>query len=127
MKLYFLSPLALGLAAVILALTPEMLLAQNLRTPNHRVVLRRNCPEGNVTCNNVSYYGINFRTGASIRLKGRTVHAPCRDQVTPCRFLGYEFLNGDTRYFVREDGELTVTQGRRLLLREMGTWVPNNR
>lgn len=129
--------LALGLICTTVTLSPDLgfprvAIAQhqrveNLKTPNHRVVLRINCPEGTVICNNVSYYGINFRTGASITLKGRTLHRPCQDRVTPCQFLGYEFLNGNTRYFVGEDGQLTVTQGRRLILREMGTWIPNNR
>jgi hypothetical protein len=122
---------ALGLVVAVVTSSPVAVAqpqrVQSLKTPNHRVVLRFNCPEGTVTCNNIGYYGINFRTGASINLKGRTVHRLCQDRVTPCRFLGYEFFNGNTRYFVSEAGELTVSQGQRLLLREMGTWMPNNR
>jgi hypothetical protein len=120
LRLFWLSILFIGTMA-----TPGW--AESLKTKNHRVIITRNCPEGSVTCNNVSYYGLNFRTGTSIRLKGKTLHRLCADGVTPCQFLGYEFFNGNTRYVVGTDGSLRVTQGKRLILQEIGTWVPDNR
>jgi MOSC domain-containing protein YiiM len=42
--------------------------------------------------------------------------------VTPCRFLGYRFDNGDVIYEVSEDGLLRVTQGGKVLLQEQGEW-----
>ena len=62
--------------------------------------------------------------GAQIRLRGETVHLPCSDGVSPCRFVGYRFRNGDVRYFVGVDGWLRVTDGRgRILLNEQGVWA----
>ena len=95
---------------------------QRLRTKNVNIVLRSNCIEGAVTCNNVSYQGININTGDSIQLVGKTIHTTCADGVTPCRFLGYEFINGNYRYIVQNDGLLLVYQGEKLILREQGTW-----
>lgn len=95
---------------------------QRLRTENVNIVLRSNCIEGAVTCNNVSYEGININTGDSIQLVGKTIHTTCADGVTPCRFLGYEFINGNYRYIVQNDGLLLVYQGEKLILREQGTW-----
>ncbi|MDJ0578784.1 hypothetical protein [Crocosphaera sp.] len=95
---------------------------QRLRTENVNIVLRSNCIEGAVTCNNVSYQGININTGDSIELVGKTIHTTCADGVTPCRFLGYEFINGNYRYIVKNDGLLLVYQGEKLILREQGAW-----
>ena len=97
-------------------------LAETLKTKNFIVHITRNCPEGEVLCNNVSYTGTRLKTGASIKLTGRTVYRMCGDGVTPCHFLGYEFLNGDYRYFVTEGGTLRVYKEKKLLLEENGSW-----
>ena len=44
------------------------------------------------------------------------------DEITPAHFLGYEFKNGRTTYFIGEDGELRVTRGSKVLVEERGTW-----
>jgi hypothetical protein len=54
---------------------------------------------------------------------GSTSHSICADGVTPCRFLGYRFQNGNTTYLVDEDGSLRVLQGDKLLLEEQGEWM----
>ena len=95
-------------------------LAETLKTKNFIVNITRNCPEGEVVCNNVSYTGTRLRTGKSIKLTGRTVYRICSDKVTPCQFLGYEFLNGDYRYFVTESGTLKIYKKGKLLLEESG-------
>lgn len=95
---------------------------QRLRTENFQIVLRSPCIEGAVSCNNVSYEGINVNTGDTIQLTGKIIHNTCADSITPCRFLGYEFINGDYRYFVQNDGLLLVYRGDNLILREEGTW-----
>ena len=61
-------------------------------------------------------------SGRAITLVGRERHSRCADGVTPCRFLGYEFRNGKTVYFVDTDGHLSVREGERTLLQEAGTW-----
>lgn len=95
-------------------------LAETLKTQNYNIKITRNCAEGNVTCNNVAYYGRNLKTGASVRLTGKTIHTTCADGVTPCRFLGYEFRNKQYLYRVTQNGELQVYQGNRLILEERG-------
>ncbi len=95
--------------------------AESLRTNNFQIKITRNCEEGNVSCKNVKYYGKDLRTGASISLKGKTIHSLCADGVSPCRFLGYEFRNGKFLYRVTADGNLQVFNGRKLILQEKGT------
>jgi hypothetical protein len=96
---------------------------QVLLTPAFRIVVERHCPEGSVICDRVSYLGEDRQTGSSIRLMGSTSHSICADGVTPCRFLGYRFQNGNTTYLVDEDGSLRVLQGDKLLLEEQGEWM----
>jgi hypothetical protein len=95
---------------------------EELLTPGFRIVVVRHCPEGTLHCDEVSYQGEDRQTGASISLKGSTTHHTCPDGVTPCRFLGYRFENGDVIYEVSEDGLLRVTQGGKVLLQEQGEW-----
>ena len=97
-------------------------LAETLQTRNFIVKITRNCPEGEVVCNNVSYTGTSLRTAESIKLTGRTVYRLCSDRVTPCQFLGYEFINRNYRYFVTESGILRVYKQGKLLLEESGLW-----
>lgn len=111
------------IAATLVLLSTTVVWADTLKTKSFKVDIKRNCPEGNVTCNNVSYKGTDLRTGKSLRLTGKTVNALCADGVTPCRFLGYQFQNGSYRYFVSEAGTLQVYQGKKLLLQETGTWT----
>ncbi len=98
-----------------------------LETENHMVEITVRCPEGNVTCERVSYKGINKKNGATLELRGETMHTTCGDGVTPCRFLGYRFRKGKTHYFVWEDGDgekgtLEVRTDRQVLMTERGTW-----
>ncbi len=109
----------LPLATLLLA---SGVLAQTLKTRNFRVIITRNCLEGSVVCNDVTYNGTDLNTGTSIRLKGKTLHTTCADRVTPCRFVGYEFRNRNYRYLVTEGGWLQVYQGKKLLLQERGIW-----
>lgn len=97
-------------------------LADTLTTKNFRIDITRNCPQGSVTCDNVTYKGVDLKSGKSIQLTGRTLHSPGAGGVTPGRFLGYEFINGDYRYVVSDDGTLQIYQGKRLLQQETGTW-----
>lgn len=107
---------------LLAAALPAAAAPQVLQTPRHTVRIDVQCAEGEVTCDRVQYEGTRRRDGAAITLQGRTRHAPCADGRTPCRFLGWEFRSGGTTYFVSEDGELRVTQGGRVLLRERGQW-----
>jgi hypothetical protein len=96
--------------------------ASKLDTPSFQVQVAVNCEEGNVTCNDVTYVGVNRKTRASIKLRGKTVHSLCKDRVTPCHFLGYEFQNRPYRYFVSKDGRLEIYRGQSLVASEQGIW-----
>jgi len=96
--------------------------AETLKTQNFIINITRNCPEGEVICKNVSYTGTNLKTQKSLLLNGKTVYRICSDGITPCQFLGYEFLNGAYRYFVTESGTLKVYKQEKLLLEEQGLW-----
>jgi hypothetical protein len=109
------------LPTAFLLLCSQSALAETLKTKTFRVTITRNCPEGYVTCNNVTYYGKNLKTGSSIRLTGKTIHTTCADGVTPCRFLGYEFRNKPYLYRVTEDGRLQIYREKKLILEEKGT------
>jgi hypothetical protein len=93
-----------------------------LTTPSYKITIEEHCPEYNMTCDDVIYVGVSRKSGKSITLTGRTVHATGADGVTPTHFLGYEFKSGKTTYFVGEDGELQVTEDSKVLVEEHGTW-----
>jgi hypothetical protein len=116
-------PAAKRLLAVLLFCGAADASALELVTPRFSVMITVHCEEGSVSCDNVTYRGVNRKTGAAVVLKGRTHHTLCADGVTPCRFLGYVFKKGNIRYFVGEDGTLTVTRGEReVLVSEQGEW-----
>jgi hypothetical protein len=100
----------------------EGAIAETLITKQFRIDIQRNCEEGNVTCDQVSYRGKDLKTGKSIQLSGKTIHTKCADGVTPCRFLGYEFRNRGYRYIVTDGGQLRIYQGQKLILSQSGDW-----
>ena len=110
--------LLFALALPVLAFARE----EHLETRSFVIRIEVRCPEYNVTCDDVRYVGVNRESGKSITLTGRTVHATGADGVTSSHFVGYEFKNGDTMYFVGQDGQLTVTVGAKVLLDEHGVW-----
>jgi hypothetical protein len=96
--------------------------AADLETRSYQVQITSHCGEGEVSCDRVVYQGKSKKSGKAITLEGRSWHTRCEDGVTPCRFLGYQFKNGDTTYYVHEDGLLQVIRGRRVLVSEQGEW-----
>lgn len=111
------------LFALLLLITSLSVLAEELETPSYNVTIQSNCAEGEVSCDDVSYTGVNKKSGKSIILKGSTWHTLCADGATPCRFLGYKFKNGDVIYTVSEEGILEVVKkGNKVLFSEQGNW-----
>lgn len=82
------------LACVPLLPQPAQGRVQVLDTPGFTISVEVKCPEGEVTCKDVSYRGESKRTKRSVNLKGNTAHSVCADKVTSCRFLGYVFRSG---------------------------------
>ncbi|MGH1349657.1 MAG: hypothetical protein ACRBBN_02465 [Methyloligellaceae bacterium] len=108
---------------LLLTIFTTSAVAETLTTDNYVIVIKRNCPEGYVTCDNVSYSGLSKKSGQTIRLKGSTIHTTCADGTTPCRFIGYEFKNNGYTYTVFADGRLQVQdQTDRVLVGEQGNW-----
>ena len=105
----------------LLALMASPLTASTLQTANFTITVEAQCPEGEVSCDEVSYVGVSKRTGASISLRGTTLHSACKDG-SPCRFQGYEFRSGTVVYRVYVDGMLEVSDGSRVLVSERGEW-----
>src|SRR5688572_17562979 len=107
----------------VLAYFSQPGIASTLTTANYVITISQNCEEGNVTCDDVTYHGVSKKTGKEITLKGTTKHTTCADGVSPCRFVGYEFKNGDVTYLVLESGLLQVIKGKdKVLLEEEGEW-----
>ena len=106
-------------------LLPVSLLAdtlETLETKSFIISITHPCEEGCVSCDKITYFGRSKKTGQSITLQGRTLHALGADGVTPSRFLGYRFRNGATVYSVGSDGTLTVANGDKVILKEQGKW-----
>lgn len=113
-----------ALSALLLIVLASVVSAETLETKSYVVEIERNCPEGYVICDDVSYKGMHKYKDATINLKGTTSHTTCADGVSPCRFLGYEFRDGNIRYFVHDDGTLEVTRGKNeVLLKQKGQWI----
>jgi hypothetical protein len=108
---------------LLLIVSAGAVAAEMLTTANFVVTITRNCPEGSVTCDDVSYRGVAKKSGKAITLKGGTMHTTCADGVSPCRFLGYRFRSGDVTYLVWESGVLEVRLGKdKRLIEERGEW-----
>lgn len=108
--------------ALLLTLALPSSASQHLVTASFDITIDVRCREGVVGCDQVHYTGVHRQTGRSIELVGQERHTRCADGVTPCRFLGYVFKNGDVSYAVWDDGTLSVKRGERVLVQEKGEW-----
>ena len=78
------------------------------------------CEEGNVSCDNVRYTGTSKTTGATLRLKGKTLN-----KAGSLDMYGYTFKNGDYTYTIltrQEPTELQIWKGGKLIRTETGYW-----
>jgi hypothetical protein len=107
--------LALALLASGLAVSAAS--AGTITTRSYDITLSEHCNE-DVACQDVAFTIRKRGGGDAVRLEGRAVTSLCRDGITPCHHQGYEFVDGDTRYFVSDDGWLEITRKRKLVLHE---------
>lgn len=109
-----------------MVLFPLAASAADLETKNYLVHIESACAEGDVSCNQMTYTGKSKISGNAITLSGGSWHTTCADGVTPCRFLGYRFANGNVTYYVHQDGLLEVIRNQdEVLVREQGQWQPD--
>jgi hypothetical protein len=94
----------------------------HLVTPSHDIRIVHDCPEGCVSCNRIRGRFVSRKTGDTVVLIGSTDHSKGADGVTPSRFRGWRFMNGDTSYGISADGILTVAMDGTAELREQGAW-----
>ncbi|WP_234254717.1 hypothetical protein [Billgrantia aerodenitrificans] len=113
----------LAIFFVTASLSLKTAMAQTLVTENYIIEIKNNCAEGVVVCDDITYIGTSKTSGNHIELSGQTHHVMCADGVTPCRFLGYIFENGNVTYFVDQAGAIKVTQNETVLVEETGEWV----
>ena len=97
-------------------------LADTLITPSYSIEINAKWTEYELSCDHVKFTAFDRKSGKSITLIGKTIHAVGADRVTPSHFLGYEFRHGRTKYFVGDDGELQITRGSKVLVQETGEW-----
>lgn len=96
---------------------------QNLETENFTIEIV-GCEEGAVSCDDLIYKGLNKNTNESITImNGKTLSSVCSDNVTPCRFIGYEFNNDGYVYSIYENGKLIVNSPDGVIIvEEEGRW-----
>lgn len=84
--------------------------------------ITNNCPEGDVTCDDVTFDSKSKKTGSGIVLKGKTVNVNCP---ATCDFRGYEFKNGVYTYSIFSNDSdrwiLNVFKGKELVSSDVGT------
>ena len=95
-------------------------LVRHLETMHYKVTIREFCPN-DFDCYHIEYQAISS-SGKSIALHGSHLWHNCPGTNDPCHPVGYFFKNKGVSYTVSEDGELTVTQGQKVLLDEHGKW-----
>lgn len=111
------------LAALSLSLV-SLVNAAVLVTERFVIVIVERCAEGDVACSNVSYTGVNRKTGEAISLQGQAWVRMCADTVTPCEHIGWQFKNGEVTYRIRETPpSLEVERGGKALLRQKAVWA----
>ena len=94
-----------------------------LSSDNYFVIVTASCARGDLNCSKVEYYGVNKKTGASVKLKGVSEVRYCGDGESICEWLGYVFKTGKTSYYVSRDARLSVYQGDKTLVDEEGKWI----
>lgn len=92
---------------------------QTLVTKSFTVDITVHCPEGEVSCDNVDYFGRrNDKPDEQIKLRGATMTLNGGEG----RFIGYEFKSGRYTYRVLDDGLLQIFRRKKLLQSEQGIW-----
>lgn len=111
------------LIVIFILFLPQTSFSETYHSESYVISVISTCEEGNVTCDAVQFEMKEIKSGNVSQQIGSTVHSLCKDAVTPCRFLGYEFSIDDRHYFLSEIGTLQITnsQGEHIIS-ESGEW-----
>lgn len=96
--------------------------AATLETRSYTVEITPLCGEAVADCEQFAYAGTHHRNGSRINMTGKPGMRVCDPRDNGCDPNGYQFYNGNVSYFVGRDGWLIVSDGRKTVVRERGTW-----
>lgn len=96
--------------------------AATLETRTYTVEITPMCGERVTDCEQFAYADTHKRNGSHLNMVGKPGQRPCAPGNAPCDPMGWQFYDGNTSYFVGQDGWLIVTKGGRTTLREQGAW-----
>lgn len=89
-----------------------------LNTKSFTIDIQNNCPEGEVTCDKVSYTGTRKSDGSKIHLIGHTLN-----NKNTVDLYGYTFKNGDYTYSIYiQSAEFILEKNGNLIVTEKGEW-----
>lgn len=114
-------PSLLAIAAVCFSAT--LASAQTLTTESYQIDVTSLCPEGEVTCQQMSFALTVKESGNVQHYEGRSLHRLCADGETPCQFIGYRFRDDKRQFTLFDNGALEINCGAGLeIVREQGQW-----
>ncbi|ADP10125.1 hypothetical protein EJP617_04440 [Erwinia sp. Ejp617] len=88
-------------------------------TDSFTITIVNGCGDFNVSCQDVTYYGLRNKNNSQIKLSGRTIDDDKTHHVT-----GAIFKSGNVEYLVSfEPPTLKVTQGNKVLVNQAGNWM----
>ena len=109
----------LAAALALLAFGPSH--AATLETRNYTIEITPLCGEAVRDCEQFAYAGTHNRSGVRTNITGKPGMRACIGS-KPCDPLGWQFYDGNTSYFISQDGQVIVTNGRKTLVNERGAW-----
>jgi hypothetical protein len=93
-----------------------------LNTTSFTIDIQKNCQEGEVTCDNISYTGTRKSDGSQIHLIGHTLN-----NKNTFDLYGYTFKNGDYTYSIYiQSAEFILEKNGKVIVAEKGEWSEGN-
>ena len=95
---------------------------KNVETKTYDISIQDHCPEDEYGCKNITLVAINRISKNKIMATGKALFNPCKDEITPCHFLGYVFRNKNMVYFVSANGSFSIKENNKQIFTESGEW-----
>lgn len=97
----------------------SMMKARTFSTDSFTITIVNGCGNFNVSCQDVTYYGLRNKDNSQIKLSGRTIDDDKTHHAT-----GAIFKSGIVEYHISfEPPTLKVTQGNKVLVSQTGSWM----